>query len=118
MKAIRMHTLSASAEGNLQPDQTYTVGPGGAVSEARARDLVAGGYAEAVGGETATQPMPEETATTAPEEEATQPEPDESRTEITVQQSGSWYTIYRDGEEVAKVQGEAAMKEAVAELEG
>lgn len=46
------------------------------------------------------------------------PDADENNTEIRVEQNGSWYTGYRDGEQVFKVQGEDAMKAAVSELEG
>lgn len=58
----------------------------------------------------------------AEQEETPQPEPEpaeeQATGEIEVEQSGSWYTIYRDGEQVEKVQGQDALDEALDELEG
>lgn len=59
-----------------------------------------------------------ETATKRAAENAAREPVDESKTQIHVEQNGSWYTIYRDGVVVDKVQGTAAMNEAVEALEG
>lgn len=101
---IRMHTQSASPEGNLSPGCEYVVGPDGEVSLERARDLLDGGFAELVRGENL------ETARQAP--------PAESAVHYRVEQSGSWYTIYDGDEEVDKVRGQDALDERLTELEG
>lgn len=111
---------SAHPEGNLDPDTEYEVGPN--VSESRASQLVATGAAEWVGGgpsaETATEPAPEEQATEDGMEEATEPQPSPPGGDIEVDQNGSWFTIYRDGEQVEKVQGTAARDAVLDDLEG
>lgn len=60
--------------------------------------------------EAAEEPQDEE-----PVEESGPDVPEEG---VYVHQSGSWYTIYLDGEQVAKAQGEEARDKALEELEG